>query len=121
MGDANFPRCVVQCEIQFLDGQNGAGDGGGEGPIPAGYFYDAKGNQWSAAAWPGRNASQQVTLTGTQLTVVVGLSQNNGEITALAFQGVAQVSGAPNFAISASPASLSSARQSGDLDDHHRH
>src|SRR5271167_2421798 len=106
MGDANFERCVVQCEIQFLDGQTVLATVQ-EGPIPAGYFYDAKGNQWSAAAWPSSNVSQQVTLTGTRLTVVVGLSQNNGEITALAFLGVTQTSGGPNFAISASPASLS--------------
>src|SRR5271167_623539 len=91
MGDANFPRCVVQCEIQFLDGQTVLATVE-EGPIPAGYFYDAKGNQWSAAAWPSSNVSQPVTLTGTRLTVVVGLSQNNGEITALAFLGVTQVS-----------------------------
>ena len=70
----------------------------------------------------GNNLSQQVTLTGTRLTVVVGTSKATGDFTPIAFLGVTQVSGSPNFTISASPASLSvAARQSGDLDDHDDH
>ena len=50
------------------------------------------GKNWSAATWPGSNLSQQVTLAGTRLTVVVGTSNNNGDYTPIAFLGVAQVS-----------------------------
>ena len=65
-----------------------------------------KGSNWSAAAWPTSNVSRQVTLAGTRLTVVVGTSKAAGDSTPIAFLGVAQVSGSPNFAISASPSSL---------------
>ena len=55
---------------------------------------------------PADNLSQQVTLTGSRLTVVVGTSKATGDFTTLAFLGVAQVSSSPSFTISASPASL---------------
>src|SRR5271166_4638146 len=106
MGDAGYQGCYTQCQIQFLDGSTVLFTLS-EGLTQLGYFYDAKGNNWSAAKWPANNVSQQVTLAGTRLTVVVGLSQGNGDITPLAFLGVAQVSSSGNFAISASPASLS--------------
>ena len=49
-----------------------------------------------------------MTLTGTRLTVVVGTNKATGDVTPIAFLGVAQVSEVPpNFTISASPASLS--------------
>ena len=81
-----------------------------EGVTNQGYFYDAQGNNWSAGAWPTNNVSQQVTLTGTRLTVVVGTNKATGDFTPIAFLGVTQVSGSPNFTISASPASLSVAQ-----------
>ena len=61
---------------------------------------------------PGRasNVSQQVTLTGKRLTVVVGTNQATGDMTPIAFLGVAQSVGAPTFSISASPATLSIAQ-----------
>src|SRR5271165_6739836 len=106
MGDAGYQGCYTQCQIQFLDGSTVLFTLS-EGLTQLGYFYDAKGNNWSAAQWPANNVSQQVTLAGTRLTVVVGLSKSNGDITPLAFLGVAQVSSSGNFALSASPASLS--------------
>ena len=106
MGDAGYQECWVQCQIQFLDGNTVLATVT-EGSTNLGYFYDAAGNNWSAAAWPGSNVSQQVTLTGTRLTVVVGTNKATGDLTPIAFLGVAQVSGPPNFTISASPASLS--------------
>jgi len=109
MGDAGYTQCFVQCQVQFLDGNTVLATVS-KGRISAGYFYDAKGNSWPASTWAGNNMSQQVTLTGTRLTVVVGVSQNNGDVTPLAFLGVAQVSGAPTFAISASPSSLTVAQ-----------
>src|SRR5271165_1190749 len=106
MGDAGYEECWVQCQIQFLDGSTVLATVMG-GPTKAGYFYDAQGNNWSAAAWPTSSVSQHVTLTGTRLTVVVGTNKATGDYTPIAFLGVAQVSGMPNFALSASPASLS--------------
>ena len=106
MGDDGYEQCYTQCQVQFLDGNTVLATVT-EGATYAGYFYDAKGKNWSAATWPAGNLSQQVTLSGTQLTVVVGTSKATGDITPIAFLGVAQVSNAPNFAISAAPASLS--------------
>ena len=107
MGDASFEQCWVQCQVQFLDGSTVLATLN-EGETKKGYFYDAMGNNWSAAAWPPSNLSQQVTLTGTRLTVVVGTNKATGDFTTIAFLGVAQVSGgSPNFTIAASPASLS--------------
>src|SRR5271165_2299286 len=109
MGDAGYQACWVQCQIQFLDGGTVLATVT-EGPTKMGYFYDAAGNNWSAAGWPANNVSLQVTLTGTQLTVVVGTSKSTGDSTPIAFLGVAQASGSPNFTISASPAALSIAQ-----------
>src|SRR5208337_406032 len=109
MGDAGYAQCSQQCQVQFLDGSTVLATVTG-GPTQAGYFYDAKGNNWSAAAWPSSNVSQQVTLAGTRLTVVVGKTQATGTYTTIAFLGVTQVSGTPNFTLSALPASLSVAQ-----------
>jgi hypothetical protein len=109
MGDAGYQQCFTQCQVQFLDGSTVLATVTG-GRTNAGYFYDAKGNNWSAAAWPTSNLSQQVTLTGTRLTVVVGTNKTTGDITPIAFLGVTQVSSSPSFTISASPASLSVAQ-----------
>ena len=106
MGDAGYEECWKQCQIQFLDGNTLLATLT-EGVTNLRYFYDAAGNNWSAAAWPGSNVSGQVTLTGTRLTVIVGTNQVTGDFTPIAFLGVAQVSGPPNFTMSASPASLS--------------
>src|SRR5208337_2498044 len=105
LGDGSYGQCWTQCQVQFLDGSTVLATVTG-GSIAAGYFYDALGNKWSAAAWPASNVSQQVTLTGTRLTVVVGTNKASGDVTPIAFLGVTQVSGS-NFTISASPASLS--------------
>ncbi len=105
LGDAGYQQCWVQCEIQFLDGSTVVGTVTG-GSIAQGYFYDAMGNKWSAAQWPANDVSQQVTLTGSRLTVVVGTNKASGDFTTIAFLGVSQVSGSPNFSISASPSSL---------------
>jgi hypothetical protein len=106
MGDAGYEQCYTQCQVQFLDGSTLLATVTG-GPTKAGYFYDARGINWSAAAWPTSNLSQQVSLTGTRLTVTVGTSKATGDITPITFLGVTQVSTMPNFTISASPASLS--------------
>src|SRR5271157_5599118 len=106
MGDVGYEQCYTQCQVQFLDGGTVLATVTG-GPTNPGYFYDAKGNNWSAATWPTSNLSQQVTLAGTRLTVVVGTSTATRDLTPIAFLGVTQVSAAPNFALSASPASLS--------------
>src|SRR5271167_3589817 len=84
LGDAGYQQCWVQCQVQFLDGGTVLATVT-EGRTNAGYFYDAKGNNWSAAAWPASNLSQQVTLTGTRLTVVVGTNKAGGDSTPIAF------------------------------------
>ena len=108
MGDEGYPQCSNQCQVQFLDGSTVLATVTG-GPTNQGYFYDAEGNNWSAAAWPTSNVSQQVTLTGTRLTMVVGTNVTNDR-TPIAFLGVTQVSASPNFTVSASPAPLSVAQ-----------
>src|SRR5271165_3993576 len=105
MGDATNSQCGTQCQVQFLDGANVLATVSG-GPTKAGYFYDAQGNNWSAAQWPTNNVSQQVTLAGTQLTVLVGTNQSTGDLTPIAYVGVTQVSTGPTFALQA-PASVS--------------
>jgi len=108
MGDEGYPQCSTQCQVQFLDGSTVLATVTG-GPTNQGYFYDAEGNNWSAAAWPTSNVSQQLTLTGTRLTTVVGTNGTNDR-TPIAFLGVTQVSASPNFTVSASPAPLSVAQ-----------
>ncbi len=94
MGDEGYQECYIQCQVQFLDGSTVLATVS-HGMTNAGYFYDAEGKNWSAAAWPGSNLSQQVTLTGSRLTVVVGTSKATGDLTPIAFLGVAQTSGSP--------------------------
>ncbi len=106
MGDEGYAQCWTQCQVQFLDGSTVVGTvtGGYEG---LGYFYDATGKNWSAVAWPASNSPTLVTMSGTRLTVVVGTNNNTGDITPIAYLGVAQASAVPNFAITALPTALS--------------
>ncbi len=106
MGDEGYQECSVECQIQFLDGTTVVGTVAG-GPINLGYFYDAQSNLWSAAQWPTQNVSRQIAISGTRLTVVVGTSDSTGDQTPIAFLGLAEVTLAPNFLISATPAALS--------------
>ena len=106
MGDEGYPECSVQCQIQFLDGNTVVGTVAA-GPINLGYFYDAQENLWSASQWPTQNVSREVAISGTRLTVVVGTSDDTGDQTPIAFLGLTQVTLAPNFLLSAAPASLS--------------
>ncbi len=87
LGDAGYQACWVQCQVQFLDGSTVLSTLT-LGPENLGYFYDATGQDWSAAAWPTSNVSQQVTLAGTQLAVVVGTNNSTGDMTPIAFLGV---------------------------------
>jgi uncharacterized membrane protein len=105
MGDAGYEECWVQCQVQFLDGNTVLATVTA-GVTGLGYFYDAVGSNWSAAVWPTSNISQQVTLTGTRLTVLVGTNQTSGDMTPIALLALVQASGSPNFTMSASPASV---------------
>ncbi len=89
LGDAGYQQCWVQCQVQFLDGSTVLATLT-VGSTQLSYFYDAQGKNWSAAAWPTSNLSQQVTLTGTHLTVVVGTNKATGDFTPIAFLGVTQ-------------------------------
>ena len=107
MGDDGYRECYTQCQVQFLDGSTVLATVSG-GTTTRATSTMPRGSNWSAAAWPGSNLSQQVTLAGSRLTVVVGTSKATGDLTPIAFLGVAQASsGSPNFTISASPSSLS--------------
>ncbi len=105
MGDAGYQQCWVQCQIQLLDGSTVLATLT-TGSTNLNYFFDAKGNNWSAAAWPSSNLTRQVTLTGTRLTVVVGTNHLTGDYTPIAFLGIAQPSGTPNYVLSAAPAAV---------------
>jgi len=105
LGDAGWTECWVQCQVQFLDGSTVL-DTLTVGQTNLGYFYDATGKNWSAAQWPTNNLTQQVTLTGTRLTMVVGTTKATGDYTTVAFLGVTLVSASPSFSISASPSSV---------------
>ena len=106
MGDAGYRQCGTQCQVQFLDGNTVVATGDG-GPTNLGYFYDAQGNNWSAAAWPSSNVSRPVTMSGTRLTVVVGTSNKYRRSHSHRVSGSTQGHGGAEFPISASPASLS--------------
>ena len=67
------------------------------------HFIDAANNNWTAAQWPSSNQTQQVTLTGTTLTV----SMAAGNPPSIAHIRITSVQQTPNFTISASPASFS--------------
>ena len=106
MGDAAATQCATRCQVQFLDGSNVLGTVTG-GEIAGGSFYDAHGNRWSASDWSIKNVPLLVSVTGTQLTVLVGTGDDTGDSTPIAYLGLTPVSDSPNFTISASPASLS--------------
>ena len=55
-GRRRLHACWTQCQVQFLDGSTVLATVTGEG---LGYFYDATGKNWSAAAWPGSNLSRR--------------------------------------------------------------
>src|SRR5208283_3557026 len=103
MGDEGYAQCGTQCQVQFFDGSTVVATVN-EGATNPGYFYDAAGNNWSAAAWPTSNVSQQVTLSGSLLSVVVGTNSATGDLTPVATLAVTQT---PSFMISALPAALS--------------
>ena len=106
MGDAGYEQCWVQCQIQLMDGSTVLATLT-KGTTNLNYFYDTEGNNWSGAQWPTHNLTQQVTLQGSRLGVVVGTAHGTGDFTTIAFLGVTQVAGgSPNFSLSASPASL---------------
>jgi hypothetical protein len=105
-GDQSYPQCVTQCRIEFRDGNTSLFVQTFSG-VPAGSFADAYGQVWSAAAWQASNAARQITMTGTQLTVLIGANDGVADNTTLAFLGVAPtVSGGAPIA-TLSPTTLS--------------
>ena len=88
--------------------------------LPTRTILRCEGKQLVGRGLAQSNLSQQVTLTGTRLTVVVGTNQTTGDATPIAFLGVAQAGGgSPNYrALGLAGFADHSARQSGHLDDH---
>ena len=117
MGDAGFGQCGTQCQIQFLDGNTVVGTLT-KGPTAQGFFYDATGANWSAAAWPGSNIPMLVTMTGTRLTVLLGTNNNTGDLTPIAFLGVAQAAGTELQHLGFAHCDDGGAGESGDVDHH---
>ena len=110
MGDDGYEQCWTRCQIQFMDGSTVLGTVTG-GAISGGYFYDATSKTWSAAGWPHSNVTQQVTMTGTHLTVLVGTNASSGDVTPIAFLGISQGGqNNPNFTVAASPSTLTLAQ-----------
>jgi len=107
LGDEGYTQCWTLCQVQFLDGSTVLGTVTGN-PLIAN-FDDAKGNNWTAAAWPGSNVALPVTLSGTRLTVIVGTNNPSSDVTPIAYLGLSQGNGggSPSFTVSATPASLS--------------
>ncbi len=107
MGDDGYGQCWAKCQVQFFDGTTNLETVSG-GSLVAGYFYDDMDNMWSAAIWPGKNVTRQITMSGTHLTVVVGTNSATGDVTPVAFLGVSQgVGNNSDFTVSASPSALS--------------
>src|SRR5271165_3664047 len=109
MGDAGYPDCWQDCQVQFLEGSTVLATVR-KGLIVPGQFCDAVGNNWSAAAWPTSNVTRSVTLAGTRLTVLVGTNQATGDLTPLSYLGITQPPRWRKFTISAAPGSLSVAQ-----------
>ena len=108
MGNAMSGTCQSSyCQVQFLDGKTVLATIYKQGAGTA-YFYDAKGNLWSANDWPTKNVALQVTITGTRLTMMLGSNSRNGN-TPIAYLGITQQSAA-SFTIVASPAFISIAQ-----------
>ncbi len=95
LGDEGYQQCWMGCQIQFFDGSNLLGTVT-RGPIDSGNFYDAQGAMWPAQAWPASNAILQVSMRGTRLTMVVGMTQATGDFTTIAFLGITPIA-KPNF------------------------
>jgi hypothetical protein len=57
----------------------------------AGSYYDANGVLWSAAAWPTSNTTKRVSITGTKLTVSVGINNGTIEATPIAYLSITRV------------------------------
>ena len=97
-------------KIEFLDGSTVLATVT-VGTVPQGYFYDAQGTQWSAANWPSSNRQSAGNVNGHAINHGGGNEPWVPEMSPRSpMLGITQASGAPNFAISASPASLSVAQ-----------
>jgi len=104
MGDEGYTQCWTMCQVQFLDGSTVVGTITGNPLIAT--FNDAKDDNWSASTWPGSNLTLPINMSGTRLTMVVGTTQNSGDVTPIAFLGITQNSGSANFTVTPSPSSV---------------
>jgi hypothetical protein len=83
MGDASASQCPSGCKIEFRDGATSLFTLIEPGTT-AGYFYDANGNNWPAAAWPASVTARTVTVSGTQLQILVGANSGKPDRTPIA-------------------------------------
>jgi hypothetical protein len=86
-----FPACNNSpCQIELRDGSTSLFVLTIPTAIsPLGALVDANGSAWSASAWPTSNTSRQITLSGTQLTVLLGTGSGTSSTSSLlAFLGI---------------------------------
>ena len=106
----DFPACNNSpCQVEFRDGSTSLFILTIPTAIsPLGAFVDANGQTWSAAAWPTSNTTRQITLAGTQLTMLLGTGGTSSSASWLSFLGLTQqTSSTPNFTVAASPTAVS--------------
>jgi len=88
LGDASFNQCQWGCRIEFKDGNTSLFVLTPTN-IATGTFLDSNGKTWTAAQWPASNTTRPVTLTGSTLTVLVGVGNSKiGGATTVAFLGI---------------------------------
>ena len=106
LGDASYAQCSSGCRVELRDGNTSLFALTVTG-LAAGQFADANGNVWSAANWPSSNNQRSITMSGTQLTVLIGANDGITDNTTLAFFGISALAVSSNFTISASPTAVS--------------
>jgi len=90
MGDDLYGQCGGGCKIEFRDGATSLFTIAEPG-TSGGMFFDANGNNLTAAAWPASNTTHQVTMSGTKLLVLVGANDGKSDVTPIAHLAVTQV------------------------------
>src|SRR6266851_8406535 len=107
IGDQSYRQCTSTCQIEFRDGSTSLFVLKVSGGVAAGSFADANGQVWSAASWPTSNTTRQITLSGTQLTVLLGTGTGTYSTdSVLAFLGISASSSGAAPTVSLSPPSL---------------
>lgn len=98
-GDEGFQSCWAGCSIQLVDGTNVLATLP-EAVTQLGFFFDATGANYSAAAWPTSNTTIPITLVNGKLKIILGTTTASGDSTPIAFLGIAAVSNGGTITVS---------------------